>query len=122
MDLVVVGHKRLLDLNEIEEFRAQAYKNAKLYKEKNNCWHGNRIMPRQFEPGKQVLLFKSRLKLFPGKLKSRWLGPFEVAQVYSHGAISIKDLKTWVTFKVNGQCLKHYWGVHVDRDKQSIDP
>ncbi|XP_012435462.1 uncharacterized protein LOC105762096 [Gossypium raimondii] len=55
------------------------------------------------------------------KLKSRWSGPFEVAQVYPYGAVNIKDLKMGVTFKVNGQRLKHYWGAHMDRDKHSID-
>ncbi|XP_012472409.1 uncharacterized protein LOC105789584 [Gossypium raimondii] len=102
MDWVATGHKMLLELDEMEEFKG-------------------RIMPRKFEPGQQVLLFSSRLKLFPGKLKYRRSGPFEVAQVYPYGAVSIKDLKMGVTFKVNGQRLKHYLGAHVDRDKQSID-
>ncbi|XP_012468639.1 uncharacterized protein LOC105786682 [Gossypium raimondii] len=121
MDWSATGHKRLLELNKMEEFRAHAYENAKLFKEKTKRWHDNRIMPRHFEPGQQVLLFNSRLNLFPSKLKSRWSGPFEVVQTNSHGAVSIKDLKTAITFKVNGQRLKHYWGAHVDRDKQSVD-
>ncbi|KAA3477802.1 hypothetical protein EPI10_011663 [Gossypium australe] len=33
----------------------------------------------------------------------------------------VKDIKTGLTFKVNGQCLKHYWDVSVTQDKQSID-
>ncbi|XP_012439660.1 uncharacterized protein LOC105765219 [Gossypium raimondii] len=108
MDWDTAGHKRLLELNEIKEFRAQTYENSKLYKDKTKRWHGNRIMPMQFEPGQQVLLFNSRLKLFPSKLKSCLLGPLKVAQVYPHGAVSIKDLKKGITFKVNGQRLKHY--------------
>ncbi|XP_012481033.1 uncharacterized protein LOC105795927 [Gossypium raimondii] len=107
MNLIVTGHKRLLQLNEMEEFQAQAYENVKLYNEKTKCWHDKRIMLRQFDPGQSVL-FNFKLKLFPSKLKSRWAGPFEVAQVYPHGAIDVKDMKTRVIFKVNGQCLKHY--------------
>ncbi|XP_012472422.1 uncharacterized protein LOC105789594 [Gossypium raimondii] len=107
MDWVATGHKRLLELSEMEEFRAQAYENAKLYKERTKSWHDKRIMLRQLEPRQQVLLFNSRLKLLPGKLKFRGSGPFEVAQVYPHGVVNIKDLKMGVTFKVNGQCLKH---------------
>ena len=33
-DLVKAGTKRLLQLNELEEFRRDAYENAKIYKEK----------------------------------------------------------------------------------------
>ncbi|XP_012468826.1 uncharacterized protein LOC105786899 [Gossypium raimondii] len=48
-----------------------------------------------------------RLKLYPGKLKSHWSGPFEVVQVFSQRAVVIKDMKAGVTFKVNGDRLKH---------------
>lgn len=54
-----------------------------------------------------MLLFNSRLKLFSGKLRSRWSGPFQVRQVYPHGAVEIWSEKTG-SFKVNGQRLKHY--------------
>ena len=55
-----------------------------------------------------VLLFNSRLRLFPGKLKSRWSGPFQVKQVYPHGAVELLN-KANETFKGNGQCLKPYY-------------
>nr|XP_009786564.1 PREDICTED: uncharacterized protein LOC104234659 [Nicotiana sylvestris] len=74
MDEDLAGEKRLLQLNELDEFRLHAYKNAKLYKEKTKRWHDKNIQHREFEPGQEVLLFNSRLKLFPGKLKSRWSG------------------------------------------------
>ncbi|WRX13021.1 Integrase [Theobroma cacao] len=77
-DLQVAGEQRLLQLNELDEFRLQAYENAKLYKEKTKQWHDNKIMERSFEPGQLVLLYDSRLKLFSRKLKSRWSGPFIV--------------------------------------------
>ena len=47
------------------------------------------------------------MKLFPGKLKSRWTGPFEVTQVFPSRAIEIKD-QDRTPFKVNGQRLKSY--------------
>ncbi|KAK8554070.1 hypothetical protein V6N13_072988 [Hibiscus sabdariffa] len=59
----------------------------------------------------------SKLKLFPGKLKSRWFGPFEITQVAPHGAITLKSLKDGQEFKVNGQRLKPYMGAHTERDK-----
>nr|GMD47341.1 uncharacterized protein LOC109167851 [Ipomoea batatas] len=57
--------KRLLSLNELEEFRMDAYENAKIYKERTKYFHDKRILRRSFEPGDQVLLYNSRLKLFP---------------------------------------------------------
>ncbi|XP_073056881.1 uncharacterized protein [Primulina eburnea] len=104
--------QRLLQLNEMEEFRNDAYENAKIYKEKTKRWHDKQILRRLFEPGQQVLLFNSRLRLFPGKLKSRWSGPFTVETVYPHGEIELK-CKNGETFKVNGQRVKHYFGNEV---------
>ena len=120
MDLQAAGETRLLQLNELEELRFFSYENAKLYKEKTKLWHDRRIQQRVLEPGQQVLLFNSRLKLFPGKLKSRWSGPFQVVKVYPHGAVELMDMKTANSFKVNGQRVKHYWGGPVERSKTSI--
>ncbi|XP_075499193.1 uncharacterized protein LOC142537572 [Primulina tabacum] len=94
------------------EFRNDAYENAKIYKEKTKKWHDKQILRRDFEPGQQVLLFNSRLRLFPGKLESRWSGPFTVETVYPHGAIELK-CNNGQTFKVNGQRVKHYFGNEV---------
>jgi hypothetical protein len=63
---------------------------------------------RSFEPGQKVLLYNSRLHLFPGKLKSRWTGPFIIRTVFSHGAIEIEDPKNGNIFKVNGQRVKPF--------------
>ena len=71
-------------------------------------FHGKQIMRKYFTLGQKVLLFNSRLHLFPGKLRSQWFGPFVVHTVFPHEAIEIKDRKNNVTFKVNGQRLKPY--------------
>ena len=70
-DLEASSEERLLQLNEIKEFRNEAYENAKLYKEKTKMWHDKQIVRREFKKGQKVLLFNSRLRLFPGKLRSR---------------------------------------------------
>ena len=106
-DLTAAGEKRALQLNEMEEFREQAYENAKIYKERTKRWHDKHIMRKEFEVGQQVLLFNSRLKLFPGKLRSKWYGPYTVTQVFPYGAVEVRDQKG-VIFKVNGQRLKPY--------------
>ena len=70
--------------------------------------HDKNILRKSFEPGQKVLLYNSRLHLFPGKLRSRWTGPFIVRTVYPHGAIEIENPKNGDLFKVNGQRLKPF--------------
>nr|GEW43140.1 reverse transcriptase domain-containing protein [Tanacetum cinerariifolium] len=47
--------------------------------------------------------------IFSGKLKSRWTGPFTVAQVFPYGTIELSQADG-LNFKVNGHRLKHYFG------------
>lgn len=63
-------------------------------------------MNRKFKVGDRVLLFNSRAKLFPGKLKSRWSGPFEVVAVFPYGTHEIKGSRE--SFIVNGYRVKLY--------------
>ena len=119
-DSSAAGDKRLFQLNELDEFRMHAYENLKLYKEKLKRWHDQKILTRQFEPGQTVLLFNSRLKFFPGKLKSRWSGPFIIKTVFPHGAVELVGKNSNYSFKVNGQRLKHYLGGDFDQQKASV--
>lgn len=82
-----VGEKRLLGLDEFYELRHNVYENTKLYKERIKLWHDRHILVKRFEPRHQVLLYNSRRKLFPRKLKSRWSEPYMVTQEFQHGAI-----------------------------------
>ena len=71
-DMKVNGEKRLLQINELEKLRFQAYDNAKFFKERTKKWHDAHIQKKNFRVGDCELLFNSRLHLFPGKLKSRY--------------------------------------------------
>ena len=51
----------------------------------------------------------SRLRLFPGKLKSKWTGPYLVTQLFPHGAVEL-ETKEGVRFKVNGKQTEIYSG------------
>ena len=75
-------------------------------------------MRRDFYIGQKVLLFNSKLKLFPGKLRSRWPGPFEVTKVFPFGAIKVTH-PTKGTSKVNSQRLKPYVDRKYDKLKVS---
>ena len=106
-DFKAAKEERLLQLNELEELRNEAYDNAKIYKDKTKKWHDQRILRREFKAEDQVLLFNSRLKLFPGKLKSKWSGPYTVESSTTFGAVTLRT-SNGEEFKVNGQRLKHY--------------
>ncbi|GJY04941.1 reverse transcriptase domain-containing protein [Tanacetum coccineum] len=77
--------------------------------EKTKRIHDAKIKNRVFNVGDQVLLFNSRLKIFSGKLKSRWSGPFTIVQVFPYGTVELSQ-NSGPNFKVNGHRLKHYFG------------
>ena len=56
----LVDEKRLFDISSLDEWRTQAYENAKLFKEKVKRWHDKRIQNREFNVGDYVLLFNYR--------------------------------------------------------------
>ncbi|GJU67990.1 hypothetical protein Tco_1254249 [Tanacetum coccineum] len=108
-DLKTAGDQRKVQLNELNELRDQAYENSLIYKEKTKRIHDAKIKNRVFNVGDQVLLFNSRLKIFSGKLKSRWSGPFTIVQVFPYGTVELSQ-NSGPNFKVNGHRLKHYFG------------
>ncbi|GJT92861.1 reverse transcriptase domain-containing protein [Tanacetum coccineum] len=108
-DLKTAGDHRKLQLNELNELRDQAYENSLIYKERTKKLHDSKIKNRIFNVGDQVLLFNSRLKIFSGKLKTRWSGPFTIAQVFPYGTIELSQ-PDGPNFKVNGHRVKHYFG------------
>ncbi|CAN6554946.1 unnamed protein product [Malus baccata var. baccata] len=88
MDLNAAGSHRKFQLNELDEIRHEAYENACIYKEKTKAFHDKMIRGKTFSIGQKVLLFNSRLLLFP---------------------VQIQSLKTGHEFKVNGHRLKPYY-------------
>ena len=119
-DLQAASEKRILQINEMDEFRNDAYENARIYKDKTKRWHDKHILSREFEVGQKVLLFNSKFRLFPGKLHSRWSGPFVVTQVFPYEAIEVRHEEKG-TFKANGQRLKPYMDGHFNLEKCSIN-
>ena len=65
--------------------KAQPYTKKKMKK-----YHDNKIEKREFMVGDLVLLFNSTLRLVPGKLKSKWTGPYLVTQLLPHGAVELE--------------------------------
>ncbi|GKF00986.1 reverse transcriptase domain-containing protein, partial [Tanacetum coccineum] len=90
-DVQTAGDHRKVQLNELNELRDHAYENSLVYKEKTKRIHDAKIKNRVFNVGDRVLLFKSRLKIFSGKLKSRWSGPFTIVQVFPYGTVELSQ-------------------------------
>nr|GEX89776.1 reverse transcriptase domain-containing protein [Tanacetum cinerariifolium] len=107
-DLRTRGDHRKVQLNELNELRDQTYENSLIYKEKTKRLHDSKIKDCVFNIGDLVLLFNSRLKIFLGKLKTRWYRPFTITHVFPYGTVELSQIDR-PNFKVNGHRLKHYF-------------
>jgi len=111
-DEVTSGENRKLQFLELEEIRMNTYESSKIYEQKMKVYHDKKLQRQNFQPGQQVLLFNSKLRLFPRKLKSKWSRLFLI-KVRPHGVVELVDHaactpeKRWI---VNGQHLKIYNG------------
>ncbi|CAM8916862.1 unnamed protein product [Rhodiola kirilowii] len=110
LDLQKAGLDRKLQLCELEELRLEAYESQSDYKARTKLYHDKFILQRICEISQQVLVFSSRLRLMPGKLRSRWTGPYTVTQVFNHGALELECPTDGRRFKVKGQRVKYYQG------------
>ena len=108
LDLERADLKRFLDLNALDELRNDAYLNSKISKERSKKWHDQIVARKNFQKGDKVLLYDSKLHIFLGKLKLRWIGPFTIHQVYPNGVAKLLNSNESQTFKVNGHRLKPY--------------
>nr|GEU64040.1 reverse transcriptase domain-containing protein [Tanacetum cinerariifolium] len=113
-DLQTAGDHRKVQLNELNKLCDQAYENSLIYKEKTKRLHDSKIKDRIFNVGDRVLLFNSRMKIFSGKLKTRWSGPFTISHVFPYGIVELSQTDG-PNFKVNGHRLKHYFGEDIPK-------
>ena len=89
------------------------------YKENMKKHHDLKIEKREFMVGDFVLLYNSRLRWFPGKLKSKWNGPHLVTQLFLHGQVELEN-KEGVRFEVNVKWIKIYFG-HAESANEVIE-
>ncbi|GJZ59092.1 hypothetical protein Tco_0614908 [Tanacetum coccineum] len=120
MDLTIASKNRFMQLNELAELRDGAYENTKIYKERTKKWHDSRLRrDKDFKVGDKVLLYNYHLKMYLGKLKSKWYGLNIVTAVYLYGVVEITD-KNGFSFKVNGERLKQYYEGNIDREDEEV--
>ncbi|XP_074299411.1 uncharacterized protein LOC141630502 [Silene latifolia] len=86
----------------------EAYESSKIYKDQTNKWHDAKVVKKDVSVGDLVLLFKSRVKVFPGQLRSCLSGPFKVTHISAYGAFELWS-EDGQSFKVNGQRVRRYY-------------
>ncbi|XP_042051553.1 uncharacterized protein LOC121796844 [Salvia splendens] len=99
-----------LFLNEMDAFRMEAYDSSSTYKERIKVYHDKMISPRELTLGDVVLLHNSRLSPFPGKLKSKWTGPYMINKIYDSGTVELLAPDTTL-FQSNGHRVKKYYSM-----------
>ncbi|CAA7043382.1 unnamed protein product [Microthlaspi erraticum] len=110
-----------MDLHELEEIRLDAYENSKIYKERTKTAHDKLIRLKDFKARDSVLLFNSKLRLFHGKLRSKWVGPFKIQEVLPYGSLTLLN-KEGKEFTVNGHRCKPYLGETDDNEEEIVTP
>ena len=70
--------------------------------------HDQLVSHKDFQKGQRVLLYDSKLHIFPGKLKSKWIGLFTIHQVHSNGVMELLNSNSTESFKVNNHSLKPF--------------
>ncbi|XP_076890551.1 uncharacterized protein LOC143541668 [Bidens hawaiensis] len=120
LDLTQAAKNRFLKIHEVEELRDEAYARSWSYKDRTKALHDLKLTKvKEFKCEDRVLVYNFRLKLFPGKLKSRWGGPYTVKEVFPHGTVELQNVdgSSW---KVNDHRLKHYIGGPIDSVEEEV--
>jgi len=72
-------------------------------------WHDKFIKNKVFHKGDWALLYDSCFKDFKGKLRTRWMGPYEVDAMFDNGTIRLVKIDdTRSSFLVDEHRLKLY--------------
>jgi hypothetical protein len=74
------------------------------------AYHDRHIKKKAFKQGDLVLVYDSKFIKHPGKLRTHWLGPYEITYITKGGVVQLKTLKgEWKEGLVNGSQLKLYY-------------
>jgi len=104
-NLTKASEERRLQLSELEEIRVEAYESAGSDKKGAKLFHDRHILRKEFSLRMKVLLYDSKVHLFPRKLRSYWMGSFVVSHAFPYGVVKIQDGKGGAKFNVNSERL-----------------
>ncbi|XP_057790930.1 uncharacterized protein LOC131008045 [Salvia miltiorrhiza] len=119
MEFKEAGFTRRDLLTELDEWRNEANESSQIYKEMAKKFHDLNIRTKEFKPGQEVLLYNSKLHLFPGKLQSKWTGSYVLHKSNWNGTYELFNADG-NTFTVNGHRLKPFFKSDVDRGLEVV--
>jgi len=109
---------RLLAIEDLEEGRAEALeRNRWIQASRKESFDDRLPADHGIRKGGLVLLYDSRHQNFPGKLHTRWMGPYRVTETFSNGSLQLEDLEgKWMDTRVNGSRVKKYYPESVSEE------
>jgi hypothetical protein len=109
LNLTEAHKRRLQQLNELDEARLSVVEHTTVIQRQRETWHDKHIKKKSFKKGDWALLYDSRFQDFPGKLQTRWLGPYEINEVHDNGTVTLSTIDgSGSPFLVNGHRLRLY--------------
>jgi hypothetical protein len=110
MDDTGTVQERLAQLLELEEDIFIAGFHQQVQKEREKAYHDRHIKKKAFKQGNLVLVYDSKFIKHPGKFRTHWIRPYEIAYVTEGGVVQLKTLNgEWKEGLVNGSRLKLYY-------------
>lgn len=100
MDLKKEWKERLHDLNGLDEIKMESMHHTKIIQKQRTKWNDHFIKTKEFSVSDWDLLYDSKYKDYEGKIQSRWLGPYEIHQVFPNG------VSKWSSQIMNHRCIQ----------------
>ncbi|KAH7420576.1 hypothetical protein KP509_13G012900 [Ceratopteris richardii] len=102
--------ERYIQLVKLEEKRLIAQQSLEAIQKGRKERHDKNLKTYVIQEGDLVLVYDSKYYKFPGKLQTRWAGPFKVVELNSNGSMQIQDLgEEYAPVKVNALRVKPYF-------------
>ena len=101
---------RLLAIEDLEEARGDALRRTiEVQARRKEIYDAKLPKEHGIQEGGMVLLYDNRHEDFPGKLHTRWMGPYKVREIFSNGSLQLEDLQgNNLDTRVNGSRVKKY--------------
>lgn len=115
---------RLLAIENLEEGREEAMaRNREIQQNRKEVFDNRLPEDHGIREGGLVLLYDSRHQKFPGKLHTRWIGPYKVTEVFSNGSLQLEDLQgNLMDTRVNGSRVKKYHPESLTEEESGSGP
>ncbi|CAM6094023.1 unnamed protein product [Calypogeia fissa] len=110
MDEEASLEERAYQLEQLEEEREHVDRRLKNQQNLNKKYHDKKVQVVHLQPGDLVLMYDSQFAHFPGKLHTRWLGPYIVKNFFQNGSVEVATLGGEVyPVRIHYDSLKKYF-------------